>query len=146
MKKLSKTQIAFLATYMTQVEKAYQTQIYFCFTDVNSGEEAFNLLKDVYGDECNYEAWGGWFGWGDKRDFYLGFTTKQTRDDVYKDIKNALDAYRDTDQYQEEYLGSGSGTGSSETQTSKAGTWAIYLAIGAVAVIILLLLWDKLKK
>lgn len=151
MKKLTKEQIVFLSNHMTAMDKAYKTQIYFCFDDKESGEDAFDLLQNVYSDECNYNAWSGWFGVGDKRDFYLGFTSKQARDNVYNDIKNAKDSYQSTNQYQEEHLNSGSGNGNTpdtDTTNSKAKDWVTYIIIGvAVAVIIALLIpWKKSKK
>lgn len=147
MKKLSKKQIAFLSNHLEAMDKAYKTQIYFCFNDKASGEEAFDFLQDVYSDECNYSAWNGWFGIGDKRDFYLGFVSKQARDNVYNDIKNAKDGYQSTNQYQNENFGSSYDVDSeTETVQTKAKSWTTYIVIGAAAIVILLLLWDRKKK
>ena len=134
-----------LSNYMTAMDKAYKTQIYFCFKDVDSGENAFKFLKNVYADECNYDAWSGWFGIGDKRDFYLGFVSAQARDNVYNDIKNAVDQYESTNQYQEENLNGGSGEGQ-DAFTAKSKDWTTYLIIGAAVVAVIMLLWDRKKK
>lgn len=148
MKKLSKNQIVFLSNYMEAMDKAYKTQIYFSFADKSKGEKAFNFLKSVYADECNYSAWSGWFGLGDKRDFYLGFVSVQARDNVYNDINKAVNAYENTDQYQEDYLGTGSEDVTVTTSSGKTifGNNTTYIVIGIALAVILLLLWDKKKK
>ena len=151
MKTLSKQQIAFLSNHMEAMDRAYKTQIYFLFDSKSSGQEAFNFLKNVYSDECNYDAWSGWFGLGDKRDFYLGFISAQARDNVYNDIKNARDAYESTNQYQENLDGeNGSlndGVDSSGiTQNTFTNNSTTYIIIGAAVIILVLLLWDRKKK
>lgn len=131
-RKLSNQTIELLAAYMTDCEAAYKTQIYFCFSNKEAGAEAYDLLKADLADVCNYDAWSGWFGWGDKRDFYLGFTDANVRAEVLSDIKRAVAEYNAS-------TSSGSGIG------PKLSSWATYLAIGAVAVVIIILLWRKFK-
>lgn len=128
--KLSKQTIELLAAYMTEIEAAYGTQIYFCFSNKEAGEEAYDHLKEDLGSLCNYDAWSGWFGWGDKRDFYLGFTDAQTRSEVLSAIKQAVAEYNATE---------GPGIGQKLTQ------WVLYLGIGALLIVIIVLLWKKFK-
>ena len=131
MAKLTNDQIEYLYMYREEMEPAYKTQIYFCFKDVESGETAYDFLKQAYSSEINYDAWSGWFGWGDKRDFYLGFTDTETRNRVYQEIKQAI----------ADYQASGG-----KTFFDKAKDWGKYLFIGAAAVAILILLWKRLKE
>lgn len=155
MKKLSPEQIRHLAYYQEAIDKAYKTQIYFCFRDKDSGAQAYEFLKNVYADECNYDAWSGWFGLGDKRDFYLGFVSPKARDEVYDDIRHALDAYQSTNQYQNDNLNgnglSGGGGGNSPTDPDpdtdkKSIDWTTYIIIGAAAVAIIILLWPNKRR
>lgn len=127
--RLSNQTIELLAAYMTDCDVAYKTQIYFCFSNKEAGAEAYDLLKMDLADVCNYDAWSGWFGWGDKRDFYLGFTDAETRSRVHSEIMAAV----------AEYNATSPGIG------PKLKGWATYLAIGAAAVIIIILLWRKFK-
>lgn len=128
--KLSKQTIEQLAAYMTDCEAAYKTQIYFCFSNKEAGAEAFDLLKKDLAGVCNYDAWSGWFGWGDKRDFYLGFTDANTRSEVLSEIKRAVAEYNASE---------GPGLGQKLTQ------WVLYLGIGALLIVIIILLWKKFK-
>jgi len=129
-RKLSKQTIEVLAAYMTDCDPAYKTQIYFCFSNKEAGAEAYDLLKRDLADVCNYDAWSGWFGLGDKRDFYLGFVDAETRSQVVSDIKQAVAEYN---------------TSSGPNVGTKLKSWGTYLAIGAVAVVIIILLWRKSK-
>lgn len=133
MGRLRQATIELLATYMTDCEAAYKTQIYFCFSNKEAGAEAFDMLKADLADVCNYDAWSGWFGWGDKRDFYLGFVDASTRSAVLSEIKQAVAEYN------------ASGGSSLETGLKKLSGWGTYLIIGAAAVVILILLWKKYK-
>lgn len=143
MQKLKQNEIQFLAYHLSAYDKAYSTQIYFLFDTKENGEEGFDLLKRVYGDECNYDAWSGWFGVGDKRDFYLGFDGKEAREQVYNDIKNAIDSYKSSNQYDiNDSTGDLTASGTSNT-TTKTNDWTTYIVLGAAAAIIIALLWKK---
>ena len=122
--------IELLATYMTECKAAYKTQIYFCFSNKEAGSEAFDMLRNDLSGVCNYDAWSGWFGWGDKRDFYLGFTDASTRSAVLSEIKQAVADYNTS--------------GGSDVKTKLKG-WGTYLAKGAAAVAIIILLWKRFK-
>lgn len=128
--RLSKQTIELLAAYMTDCDPAYKTQIYFCFSNKEAGAEAYDLLKQDLADVCNYDAWRGWFGWGDKRDFYLGFTDAETRSQVLSDIKQAVAEYNASE---------GPMVGEKLTK------WVLYLGIGALLIVIIILLWRKFK-
>ncbi len=145
--KLSSQEIQYLSYHQQTIDKAYKTQIYFCFDSKDSGSKAYEFLKKAYSDECNYDAWSGWFGIGDKRDFYLGFVSQKARDSVYDDIRNALDAFQSTNQYQNDFLSidEPNNGGNPDTGTKNAD-WITYLIIGAAAVAVIMLLWDRKKK
>ena len=89
MGKLSGENLEFFVNHYEKFRAAYRTQIYFCFDTKPDGKSAFMMLKNVYADECNYSAYGI-----DYRDFYLGFTSKQTRDWVLSDIEESVKAYQ----------------------------------------------------
>lgn len=147
MKKLSSQQIKHLAYHNEAIDKAYKSQIYFCFDSKDAGKKAYDFLKEVYADECNYDAWSGWFGLGDKRDFYLGFVSPEARDLVYQDLMNAIGAYQTTNQYQNDFLANDELKDDQDNKDITQNTnWVIYLIIGAAAVAIILLLWDRKKK
>lgn len=130
--RLSNATIELLATYMTECKAAYKTQIYFCFSNKEAGAEAFDMLKSDLADVCNYDAWSGWFGWGDKRDFYLGFVDASTRSAVLSEIKQAVAEYNASD-------------GGAGNFVKKLSGWTTYILIGVAAVVILILLWKKYK-
>lgn len=133
MGKLRQQTIELLAAYMTECEAAYKTQIYFCFSNKEAGAEAFDLLTEDLSSVCNYSAYSGWFGWGDKRDFYLGFTDASVRNEVLSEIKQAVAEYNTS-----------SMTGL-ESGLKKLASWSAYLIIGALSVAIFVLLWRKFK-
>lgn len=148
MGKLKGSDLEKIATTYEKVSKAYKTQIYFCFATVAAGEAAFNVLKRVYADECNYDAWSGWFGSGNKRDFYLGFKSKQVRNDVYDEITAAIAEYRKANPDDANYVSGSGATPAEDTgdEPAKSAGWTTYIIIGAAAAVILLLLWDKKSK
>lgn len=154
MGKLTTKQAKHLAEHLQEFDKAYRTQIYFCFDSEANGKVGFNDLQNAYRDVCNYSAWSGWFGIGNKRDFYLGFKSKEDRDAVFRDIQDAKYGYEAAhpeveSQYDfsgDDYSGDDySGNGGSGIPT-KTKSWTTYIVIGAAAIIILLLLWDRKKK
>jgi len=138
MGRLKGENIEFFAKHKESYKSAYKTQIYFCFDSKSHGESAFNMLKKAYASECNYDA----YGW-DKRDFYLGFTSREVRDWVLSDIEDSLSSYQkdhgnDPVETEDEAVTTSS---NNETETDDTGT---YIVIGAAAaIIILLLLWRK---
>lgn len=149
MGKLTTKQAKHLAEHLQEFDKAYKTQIYFCFDSEANGKVGFNDLQNAYRDVCNYSAWSGWFGIGNKRDFYLGFKSKEDRDAVFRDIQDAKYVYEAAHpEVESQYDFSGSdeenpdGTGGA----TKAKSWTTYIVIGAAAIVILLLLWDRKKK
>lgn len=130
MNRLSQQTIELLAAYMTECKAAYSTQIYFCFSNKEAGSEAFDMLMQDLSSVCNYSAYSGWFGWGDKRDFYLGFVDASTRSEVLSEIKQSVAAYN---------------ASGGESGLKKLMGWGTWLIIGAAAVAIFILLWKKFK-
>lgn len=105
-----------------------------------------SILPNAYGASGIADYSGGY------RDFSLVFDTVERRDDVVKNLNANVNAYRNA---HPEIVYSGdpetpSGTGTTGTASdptaSKAKDWTTYLVIGAAAVVILLLLWDRKRK
>ena len=131
---LTKNQINYIARHKEQITKAYKTQIYFSFDSKDTGEMAFDYLMNAYPNEINYSAYSGWFGWGDKRDFYLGFTDASTRDRIFNELTSATDVTNPDTSLVAEV---------SETTTGNA---VVYVIIGVATFIIFLLIWKKTRK
>ena len=135
MGKLQGQNLEFFVTHYEKFRAAYTTQIYFCFDTKADGKSAFVMLKSVYASECNYSAYGM-----DYRDFYLGFTSKQTRDQVLADIEQSVQAY------QKAHGTDLTVTDSDKKQTRKKDNTAVYLIAGAVVAVVLALLLNRKKK
>lgn len=136
-KRLKGPDLVFFVEHVTKYRAAYQTQIYFCFDTKLDGRSAFVMLKRLYADECDYSAYGI-----DYRDFYLGFKSKEVRNQVLQDIEEC------EEQFQMDYnvdltLGT-SETGPDKNKKEEVD-WTTYIVIGIAAAVILLLLWDKRK-
>ena len=151
MGKLTSDQIKFIAQHYENIDKIYNSQIKFCFDNKNNGATAFKMLRDAYrSDIANYR-----YG-TDYRDFRLEFTSRDVRNTIYNDIIDALSAYHsafgyDTDHYQnifsgDDNSGPDAATGPGNDQETKSTNWTTYLVIGAAAVAIILLLWNRKKK
>lgn len=138
MSKLTGQNLEFFVTHYEKFRSAYRTQIYFCFDTKTDGKSAFVMLKKVYSAECNYSAFGA-----DYRDFYLGFTSKQTRDWVLQDIESAVSAYQSANGT--DLTGGGSGTGSGSGNKG-LGSTSMYLIAGAVVAVVLVLIVNRKKK
>lgn len=137
MSKLTGENLEFFVTHYEKYRSAYRTQIYFCFDSKTDGKSAFVMLKKVYAAECNYSAFGV-----DYRDFYLGFTSKQTRDYVLSDIEQAVSSYQaahGTDL-------TGTGTGSGGSGKKGLGSTSMLLIAGAVVAVVLALVFNRKKK
>ena len=137
MSKLTGENLEFFVTHYEKYRSAYRTQIYFCFDSKTDGKSAFVMLKKVYAAECNYSAFGA-----DYRDFYLGFTSKQTRDYVLSDIEQAVSSYQashGTDL-------TGTGTGSGGSGKKGLGSTSVLLIAGAVVAVVLALVFNRKKK
>lgn len=147
--------IKFLAENKEKIDKAYRTQIYFCFKSKEKGAKAFDMLREAYSENCNYYAYGI-----DYRDFYLGFTSKDTRNDVYDDIIAAITEYHTqygygTSNGYSGVFGSSSSSGSSGNSGSgnedykkeiKKTSSYTYIIIGALVILAILLLWPGKRK
>ena len=135
MSKLTGENLEFFVTHYEKFQSAYRTQIYFCFDSKQDGKSAFVMLKKVYASECNYSAFGA-----DYRDFYLGFTSKQTRDYVFSDIEQAVASFQaahGTDL-------TSSGTGGSGKKG--LGSTSLLLIAGAAVAVVLALVFTRKKK
>lgn len=144
MGKLTPENIKYIHQHNESIHPAYKTQIYFCFDSKETGVEAFRLLKSAYGSDINYSAYG--LDW---RDFYVGFTSKGKRDEVYNEIITDLGNY-DNSHPNELLEGPQNPTEvtvpGDDTFTQPKSDYATYIVIGAAAIILVLLLWDRKKK
>lgn len=155
MGKLSSDVIKFLAENKEKIDKAYHTQIYFCFDSKSDGAKAFDMLREAYAEDCNYYAYGI-----DYRDFYLGFTSKDKRNEVYDDIIAALTEYHNQYGYDNSNSYSGVFGSSPEGKDTTSGQYGdgykqntnkktssyTYIIIGALAILAILLLWPGKRK
>lgn len=135
MSKLTGENLEFFVTHYEKFRSAYRTQIYFCFDTKQDGKSAFVMLKRVYSAECNYSAFGA-----DYRDFYLGFTSKQTRDYVLSDIEQAVASYQAAhgiDPVNPVSVGSGK---------KGLGSTSVLLIAGAAVAVVLALVFTRKKK
>lgn len=149
---LTGNNLKFIATHREQIEQ-YHGGIYFCFDTVANGEEAYQILSNVLRPEGISRIKYGL----DKRDFTVYFNDGESKMmELYPKILKEVEDYRNahpevTDPYYTDpndpdllpSSGNGSGNG---TGVSKNTNWTTYLIIGAAAVAIILLLWDRKKK
>lgn len=135
MSKLTGENLEFFVTHYEKFQSAYRTQIYFCFDSKQDGKSAFVMLKRVYSAECNYSQPGI-----DYRDFYLGFTSPQTRDHVLADIEQAVSSYQAAHGIDPVNPGSG-GSGK-----KGLGSTSVLLIAGAAVAVVLALVFTRKKK
>ena len=142
MSRLNGTDLAFIANHYEAVNfQPIGAMIYFCFDSKQSGEKAWDILKRVYKDSLNgRERYGI-----DKRDFYLGFNSKEVAANVAKEIQDSIASYSSVDPSTIDYVPQGAVDAGTETVTKKTSNTIIYIVAGA-AVMIILLLWAKKKK
>lgn len=145
MSKLNGNDLAHIANHYEAIYREWNTQIYFCFDSVKNGEKAFEILTRVYADEMGpnkYSSYGL-----DKRDFYLGFNSRNVATDVCNEINAAIAAYREVEHqdihYEPDPVSYPESNGSVISGPSNSNT---YMIIGAVAAIIILVLLWKPKR
>ncbi len=144
MGKLSTENLKFIAGHIERIKKGSGTWIYFCFDSKYNGGLAYNILTS------SLDYWDTYSGL-DRRDFRMSFVDKDTRDKVYDELQSAIAKYQAAHivEVQQTYgtqgLDAPSTTGDDELKT-KSTSWTTYLIIGAAAVAVILLLWDRKKK
>lgn len=101
-------------------------------------------LKDLYGANSVKD------NSGDDLDFSLVFDDSGARDKAVNDINDAIEEYialhPDTDNNFNYTPPQTTTSGEPEIDTSTSKDWTTYLVIGAAAVAIILLLWNRQKK
>lgn len=145
MARLTGGKLAFFAEHLEEIKKAYKTQIYLCFDDAGNGFKAYLILKELFGSDLNYEAYGS-----DWRDYYVGFTSQAKRNEAYDELSNDIGTYLAAE-FEEEYK-----EDEDEEETPPPPTpptpeepkpeqpdYTTYIIIGAAAIVIVLLLWKK---
>lgn len=131
---LTTNQKNYIARHKEEITKAYKTQIYFCFDSKDAGEMAFDYLMEAYPNDINYSAYSGWFGLGDKRDFYIGFNDAATRDRIFNELTKSTDV-TDPDNAL-----------NGESSSATSSNTVLYIAIGAAAFLIILAAWTRSRK
>lgn len=127
-------------------KKSASRRLYVDMKTKNTGEEAYGYLSEVY----PVKSYDKGLGWGD---FTMIFDNESDRNSAYNDMLGAIDAYRNvtgtttsTVNGGGSYSGNASGVALPGTTATKNRDWTTYLVIGAAAVVILMLLWDRKKK
>lgn len=143
MNRLNGNDLAYIASHREAIYREWNTQIYFSFDSVKSGEKAMGILKRVYADQINYEHYGI-----DKRDFYLGFNSRQVADDVCKEINDSISEYYAVRPENVNYVPASAVEEEEESLAGvgKSGNTTTYIIIGAAVMVIVLLLWNRKKK
>lgn len=142
--------LKFIATHREQIEQ-YHGGIYFCFDSVANGEEAYQILYNALRPEGIRSIKYGL----DKRDFTIYFNDGESKMiELYPKILKEVEDYRNahpevtdpyyTDPNDPDLLPTSSN--SSVNGTGSKTNWTTYLIVGAAAVAIILLLWDRKKK
>ena len=149
---LTGNNLKFIATHREEIE-LYHGGIYFCFDNKANGAEAYNILSYRLSSDIRRIDYGI-----DKRDFTIYFTGGETTAaEIYQKLNNEVEDYRQahpevTDPYYTDptdpdlQSGTGSGTSSVLSSITKSSDWTTYLIIGAAAVAVIMLLWDRKKK
>lgn len=143
MGKLKGEALKFAAAHMTSCRKhGYKKyRVLVCADSNKDGKTLCTYLQEAYSPSNIADYSGGY------RDFSLVFDTVSRRDEVVDDINKAVNAYRDANP------GIAPETSPPENPVvddplddqTKSPSWTTYIVIGAAAVVILLLLWDRKK-
>lgn len=147
---LTGNNLKFIATHREQIEQ-YHGGIYFCFDSVANGEEAYQILYNALRPEGIRSIKYGL----DKRDFTIYFNDGESKMiELYPKILKEVEDYRNahpevtdpyyTDPNDPDLLPTSSN--SSANGTDSKTNWTTYLIVGAAAVAVILLLWDRKKK
>lgn len=138
-------QLRFAAAHMTNCRKhGYRKYRALIEADCNAnGQTLATMLKTAYGASDIADYSGGY------KDFSLVFDSVTRRDEVVDKINAAVNAYRDAhpEIVPETVLPSAEDPGNAGAdEGKKTASWTNYLIIGAAAVAVVLLLWDRKKK
>jgi hypothetical protein len=141
---MTNEQLKFVAEHMMFCRKhGYKKYRVLIGADSNdNGKRLSTILMDSYGASDVADYSGGY------RDFSLVFDSVARRDQVVKNINANVNAYRDSHpEVVYTYTPSTQGTDpATDDEVKKSTNWTTYLIIGAAAVAIFLLLWDRKKK
>lgn len=153
--KLSNSEIEFLAQALDGVlHPIYNKKIEVFMKNASNGERAARIFSSVFGAKIQ--------NFGDWKEFDLKFDTMAERDAALAETNAAIVEWRNKwiSENHEEYVENGlpdleptdtpvdggidePGTGGSINRTKD---WVTYLVIGAAAIVIVLLLWDRKKR
>ena len=153
--KLTNSDIEYLATSIDGVLRPYYNRkIEVVMKREYYGEKAARILNSTYGAEI--QNVGGW------KEFDMKFDSMSARDEVLAEVNSSIVNWRNQwiHEHQEEYVEGGLPDAPSPSQddntgnvgnqdtgnTNKKKDWVTYLVIGAAAVVIILMLWDRKRK
>lgn len=144
MGKLTGVPLEFAAKHMTNCRKhGYKKYRVLVEADSNAnGKTLCTYLQEVYRPEDIADYSGGY------KDFSLVFGTVWRRDEVVKEINNAVAQYRIAHpDAVPTYGNASSGTGDDTPgPQKKTSDWSTYLIVGAAVVALILLLLNRIKK
>lgn len=135
-------QLKFVAEHMTFCRKhGYKKYRALIGADSNdNGKRLSTILMDAYGASDVADYSGGY------RDFSLVFDSVSRRDQVVENINANVNAYRDSHPEVVYTPSTPSPESSTDVVEKKSTDWTAYLIIGAAAVAVIMLLWDRKKK
>ncbi len=136
---------------VSSVRKSSDKNVYFHCTSNDGGVAVRDAIRTVFKPKdvtrYNYdlEAFIVPFGISHWRDFRAKFSTESEADECFNEVDAAVNSA-----YAEEIYDPVSGVDDENPDgtgvKTKAKSWTTYIVIGAAAIVILLLLWDRKKK
>ena len=135
-------QLKFVAEHMTFCRKhGYKKYRVLIGADSNdNGKRLSTILMDAYGASDVADYSGGY------RDFSLVFDSVSRRDQVVENLNANVNAYRDSHPEVVYTPSTQSTEPATDVVEKKSTDWTTYLIIGAAAVAVIMLLWDRKKK
>lgn len=136
--------LEYFARHLEEISKSRSGRgIYFCFDTVLNGEEGYRLMVDLFTKNGKKPATSSGL---DKRDFNIVFDTRKDRDAAYDTMVPEITAFNAA---HPNLVGDGAGTNEVSDpggEVKKQRNWILYVVVGAVAVLLLLMLWNRKKK
>lgn len=151
MAKLKGNALDFCARHITTYRKmtTFPSRLYVYADDKQNGERIYQHLSSAYAPR-NYSK-----GW-DWADFELIFNNTDERNSAYSDMDKAITSYReshpdtdpdyDPDTYEPTTPTTTGTVVSDEDTESPDRDYTTYIIIGAAAIILVMLLWERKKK
>lgn len=139
-KYLSNKKLDFIAKHLEEIERSGASGIYFCFNNKKNGETAYGYLQGVWPDNDTRTGW-------DKRDFTFFFGDRGKRNEVFEALVKEIQDYKTVHpEVDDPLVDDPSDTGEGNGVSGILGGSTLYVVMGAAAIILILLLWDKKAK